>query len=117
MSLTVYGIPSCGTVKKARSWLEGARRPHTFADFRQTPPSAGQVKAWVAKFGARALRNTSGGSYRALGPEKETWSEAEWTAAFADDPMLIKRPVIERDGVPVIVGWNLEDAEIKARLG
>lgn len=117
MTLTVYGIPSCGTVKKARSWLEGARRPHTFVDFREVPPPAAQVTAWVAKFGSRALRNTSGGSYRALGAEKESWTDAQWIAAFTADPMLIKRPVVERDGVPVIVGWNLEDAEIKARLG
>lgn len=117
MALTVYGIPSCGTVKKARAWLESARRPHTFVDFRQTPPPAAQVEAWVATFGSRALRNTSGGSYRALGAEKDTWTEAQWTAAFAADPMLIKRPVVERDGLPLIVGWTLEDAEIKERLG
>lgn len=117
MTLTVYGIPSCGTVKKARSWLDGARRPHRFVDFREAPPTASQVRAWVAKFGARAMRNTSGGSYRALGAEKDSWTEAEWTAAFTHDPMLIKRPVVERDGVPVIVGWNLEDEEISARLG
>ena len=117
MTLTVYGIPSCGTVKKARSWLDGARRPHSFVDFRQTPPSAAQVRGWVAKFGSRALRNTSGGSYRARGPEKDAWTEAQWTAAFIADAMLIKRPVVERDGVPVIVGWTLEETEIVERLG
>ncbi len=117
MALLVYGIPSCGTVKKARAALDGARRPHTFVDFRDKPPSRTQVDAWVAKFGARAMRNTSGGSYRALGPEKESWSDAQWADAFAADPMLIKRPIVERDGKPTIVGWNLDADEIKARLG
>jgi arsenate reductase len=104
--ITVYGIPSCGTVKKALSALTAAGLAHTFVDFRATPPDAAQVARWVQVFGAPALRNTSGGSYRALGPEKDTWSDAQWTAAFQADPMLIKRPVIEREGAPVVVGFR-----------
>lgn len=104
--LRVYGIPSCGTVKKARAWLDDHAKAHTFVDFRATPPTRAQVDAWVAAFGAKALRNTSGGSYRALGPEKDGWDDARWAEAFAADPMLIKRPVVERDGAPVVVGWG-----------
>lgn len=117
MSITVYGIPSCGTVKKALAWLGAAGLPHRFVDFRATPPSAEQVAAWVAAFGAPAMRNTSGGAYRALGPEKDTWDAAQWTRAFAADPMLIRRPVVERGGVPVCVGWRLSEAELHAALG
>lgn len=115
--LLVYGIPSCGTVKKARAWLDAAKRPYRFVDLRETPPSRAQVEAWVAAFGTKALRNTSGGSYRALGAEKDGWSDKQWTDAFAADPMLIKRPVVERAGAPCVVGWTLSDAELAARLG
>ena len=114
--LTVYGIPSCGTVKKARAWLDAAGAPYVFVDLRATPPGAETVASWVAAFGARALRNTSGGSYRALGPEKDTWDDAAWTGAFAGDPMLIKRPVVERDGAPALVGFTADDAELRRRL-
>jgi arsenate reductase len=106
MALTVYGIPTCGTVRKARSWLDANGHAHTFVDLRQSPPARAQVDGWVARFGASALRNTSGGSYRALGPEKDGWSPEQWAAAFAADPMLIKRPVIERDGAPLQVGFR-----------
>jgi arsenate reductase len=104
--LTVYGIPTCATVQKARSWLHEHGIAHTFVDYRQTPPSPERVAHWVRALGASALRNTSGGSYRALGPEKDGWDDAAWIAAFSSDPMLIKRPVIERDGVPVQVGFR-----------
>ncbi len=104
--ITVYGIPTCATVRKARNWLDDHHLAHTFVDFRANPPSPEQVATWVAAWGAAAMRNTSGGSYRALGPEKDTWGDAEWIRAFADDPMLIKRPVIERDGAPVQVGFR-----------
>ena len=104
--LTVYGIPSCGTVKKARQWLDQQGLAHDWVDFRATPPAPERVARWVASFGARAMRNTSGGAYRALGPEKDDWDEAAWLAAFQADPMLIKRPIVERDGVPVAVGFS-----------
>lgn len=115
--LTVYGIPSCGTVRKARAWLSDAGLPFTDVDLRSTPPDRARVEAWAAVFGARALRNTSGGSYRALPADRDDWSDAAWIDAFARDPMLIKRPVIERDGQPVLVGFNLPEGEIRRRLG
>lgn len=114
--LTVYGIPSCGTVKKARRWFDEQELAHTFVDFREDPPSRDQVDRWVATFGAKALRNTSGGAYRALGPEKKDWSEARWAEAFAAEPMLIKRPVIERGGEPVLVGFRGADEDLLERL-
>lgn len=116
MTLTVYGIPTCGTVRKARAWLDANGRAHTFVDFRENPPSRAQIDAWVARFGAKALRNTSGGAYRALGDDKATWSDTRWAQAFAADPMLIKRPVIERDGAPVLVGFRGDDATIAQAL-
>jgi arsenate reductase (glutaredoxin) len=102
----VYGIPSCGTVKKAQHALSDAGLEHTFVDFRATPPSGERVARWVAAFGAAAMRNTSGSAYRALGPEKDTYDDAQWTSLFTADPMLIKRPVIEVDGTPRSVGFR-----------
>lgn len=116
MTLRVYGIPSCGTVKKALSWLQQQGVAAEFVDFRSVPPSAAQVARWVDTFGDRALRNTSGGSYRALPADKDGWDTARWTAEFTADPMLIKRPVIERDGVPVQVGFRGDDEALRATL-
>jgi arsenate reductase len=106
MSLVVHGIPSCGTVRKARAWLDANGVAHAFVDLRSAPPDRGTIAGWVARFGARALRNTSGGSYRALGPEKDSWTDEQWIAAFVADPMLIKRPVITRAGIPIQVGFR-----------
>lgn len=117
MAITVYGIPSCGTVKKARAWLDEKGIAHTFVDFKTTPPSSERVQAWVAAFGAKPMRNTSGGSYRALPDEKATWSDAAWSVRFVADPMLIKRPVIESNGKPVSVGFKDESALLAVLTG
>ena len=106
MALTVYGIKICDTVRRARKWLDQHDVPHSFVDFRATPVGRDRVEGWVAALGAKALRNTSGGAYRALPADKKTWSDARWVEAFAAEPMLVKRPVIERDGVAVMVGFR-----------
>ncbi len=115
--VTVYGIPSCGTVKKARAALDEAGVPHAFVDLRAAPPARAAVDGWVAAFGAAAMRNTSGGAYRALGPEKDGWTDAQWAAAFTADPMLIRRPVITRDGAPVAVGFRDPAGVLRALRG
>jgi len=106
MTIDIYGIPTCGTVKKARKWLTEQGLDHNWVDFRKTPPSKEQVKTWVEALGAKAMRNTSGGAYRALPPAKKEWDEATWLGLFAEDPMLIKRPILEIDGVPKAVGFK-----------
>jgi arsenate reductase len=115
-SLTVYGIPNCDTVKKARRWLQAHDAAHDFVDYRADPPDAERVAAWVEALGSKALRNTSGGAYRKLPADKKTWSDTRWVEAFAAEPMLIKRPVIERDGVAVKVGFRGTDEELSAQL-
>lgn len=114
--LKVYGIPTCGTVRKARAWLDEQGAPYDWVDLRQSPPDRATIDRWIAAFGAKALRNTSGGAYRALGPEKAEWDDARWAEAFAADPMLIKRPVIERDALPVLVGFRAPEPELRERL-
>lgn len=115
--MKVYGIPTCGTVRKAKSWLDNKKIDYVSVDLRQNPPSRAQLQGWVRAVGSRALRNTSGGSYRALGEEKESWSEEQWLDAFAADPMLIKRPVIERDGSLLLVGFSRSESELQEIFG
>lgn len=114
--LIVYGIPNCGTVKKARAWLDARGVEHTFVDFRKNPVDRAEIDRWVAALGSKALRNTSGGSYRALGDEKKTWDDATWAGHFAEDPMLIKRPVITGPSGPLMAGFRGSDEQIAERL-
>lgn len=116
-NLQVYGIPNCGTCKKAFQWLEQQGLPYEFIDTKKQPPSAEQIGEWVAQLGEKALRNTSGQSYRSLGAERETWTAAEWIAAYAKDAMLIKRPLFVKNGTAIMVGFKGNDTEILAKLG
>jgi arsenate reductase len=60
------------------------------------------------------MRNTSGGSYRALGEEKQTWNDKQWAAAFIKDPMLLKRPLIEFNTEAIATGFKGTDTELQS---
>ena len=116
MSLIVYGIPTCSTVTTARRWLTAHGFEHEFVDFRAHPPDRAAVASWVRQFGAQAMKNTSGGAYRELGAEKDRWTEEQWTEAFFANPMLIRRPLVTRDGAPILVGWKYGEADLMVLL-
>ena len=96
--MILYGIPTCDSVRNARTHLDLAGIEYTFVDLRANPPSRAQIEGWISTLGALRLRNTSGRAFRQLGPEKTSFTDAQWAEAYAQDPMLLKRPIIERDG-------------------
>ncbi|MGD1865079.1 MAG: Spx/MgsR family RNA polymerase-binding regulatory protein [Phormidesmis sp.] len=116
MSLNVYGIPNCGTCKKAMAWLEENEIDYTFINTKEQPPTEDMIQQWVAELTARPMRNTSGLSYRALGEEKKEWSDEKWISAFTEDAMLLKRPLFEKDGKAVMVGFRAKEEQKIAAL-
>ena len=117
MTLQVYGIPNCGTCKKALQWLDDHKISYTFINTKEQPPSRQLIQAWVETLGEKPLRNTSGQSYRALGETKQAWSNEQWIEAFAQDAMLIKRPLFVKDSKAVMTGFRASEAVLKETLG
>jgi arsenate reductase (glutaredoxin) len=117
MTLTIYGIPTCSTCKKALQWLDSRSIAYEFVNTKQAPPTRAMVAAWVEALGNKALRNTSGQSYRALGDQKHTWGDPEWIDAFSQDAMLLKRPLFVKDGSAVLVGFRATETVLQETLG
>jgi arsenate reductase (glutaredoxin) len=109
MSLQVYGIPSCGTCKKALNWLNTNGIAYEFINTKDQPPDRATIAYWVSTLSAKPMRNTSGQSYRSLGEAKQTWTDEQWVEAFAQDAMLLKRPLFVSAGTAIAVGFK-EDA-------
>jgi arsenate reductase (glutaredoxin) len=106
MSIQVYGIPTCGTCKKALQWLDAQGISYEFINTKERPPSLEQITSWVESLGEKPMRNTSGQSYRALDEVKDTWDRSQWVTAFSDDVMLLKRPIFVKDNVAIAVGFR-----------
>ena len=105
MQVQVYGIPNCGSVKKARSFLESHGVGYVFVDFKKTPPSRDKIVYWIQKTSLQVLLSTKGTTYKKLGLKEQNLNDEQKIQAMLQNPTLIKRPVIESGDV-VIVGYD-----------
>lgn len=117
MTLVVYGIPTCGTCKKALAWLDHQGVIYDFINTKLSPPPRDTIQGWVQRLGVKPLLNTSGQVYRGLPAARQTWTEAQWVEALAADAMLLKRPLFVRDGAVVMAGFRPQQPDLRARLG
>ena len=66
MTLTIYGIPNCDTVKKARTWLEGRGMAYDFHDYKKAGADAVQVAGWCDALGWETVLNRAGTTFKKL---------------------------------------------------
>lgn len=93
----VYGIPNCDSVKKARTWFASQSIPFEFHDFKKQGLPAEALNRWTAAVGWQKLVNRSGTTWRKLDPAAQAAviDEASAGKLMADQPSVIKRPVVE----------------------
>ncbi len=98
--ITLYGIPNCDTVKKARTWLAEQGQDVDFHDFKKQGLDAGTVTAWLEQIDWDVLVNRKGTTWRKLPDERKAavTGKAGALALMLEQPSVIKRPVLDRDG-------------------
>lgn len=94
--VTIYGIPNCDTMKKARVWLGQHGVEHVFHDYRKAGVDRARLEGWVAEHGWEAILNRSGTTFRAL-PDaaKADLNAAKAVELMLAQPGMIKRPVLD----------------------
>lgn len=98
MTLTLYGIRNCDTMKKARAWLDTAGIAYTFHDYKVAGAAPAVVAKWVDALGWETVLNRSGTTFRALpDAEKAGLDAVKAVALMAAQPSMIKRPILEGD--------------------
>ena len=94
----LYGITNCATVKKARLWLDENNIAYQFVDLKKTPPTAEQLKHWLAYIPLDTLINKRGTTWRKLTPEQQAHLMREHSS-------IIKRPILEHNH-HVFIGFD-----------
>ncbi len=115
MTVTVYGIPNCDTVKKARDWLTARGITYAFHDYKKAGIDAARLTQWAETAGWERLLNRAGTTFRKL-PEadRSDLDQAKAIAIMLANPSCIKRPVVEH-GEGLLVGFKDADwAEVLA---
>jgi arsenate reductase len=95
VTVTIYGIRNCDTMKKARAWLDARGIAYAFHDYAASPIERATLEGWARQVGWERLCNRAGTTFRKL-PEAETrdLTEAKALDLMAARPSMIKRPVV-----------------------
>jgi Spx/MgsR family transcriptional regulator len=109
VSLTLYGIPNCDTVKKARAWLDQHGLAYSFHDYKKAGADPAKLTAWCAAAGWEKVLNRAGTTFRKLpDADKADLDQARAVALMVVNPSCIKRPIIEHAG-GLLVGFKADE--------
>ncbi len=104
----VYGIPNCDTVKKTLNWLDARKLPYSFHDYKKLGIEPGKLKIWCSQVGWELILNKKSTTWRELdaGTQAAVTNAAQAIKLMTAHTSIIKRPVIEKDGKVIAVGFN-----------
>lgn len=106
MTPTLYGIPNCDTVKKARVWLDQHGVAYAFHDYKKAGIDRARLEGWVAEHGWETVLNRAGTTFRALADADKAGLDADKAVALMlAQPSMIKRPVLDLGG-RTLVGFK-----------
>lgn len=114
MTLTLFGIPNCDTVKKARTYLDGRGLAYQFHDYKKAGVTQEHLERWASQVGWEKLLNKAGTTFKKLpDADKGDIDEGKAITLMLANPSMIKRPVVE-GGKTLLVGFNpaMYDAEL-----
>lgn len=106
-TITVFGIPNCDTVKKARLWLQGQGIAYHFHDFKKDGVPADTLERWMRAVDWELLLNRKGTTWRKLDAalQASVHGAASAAALMRAQPSVIKRPVVQWPDGRVTVGF------------
>ena len=116
MSITIYGIKNCDTMKKARAWLDDHDVAHGFHDYKTAGIEKSRLKQWSDELGWETLLNRAGTTFKKLpDADKDGLTESKAIALMLAQPSMIKRPVLDL-GNKRVVGFkpDIYAKEVKA---
>lgn len=109
MTITLYGIPGCDTVKKARNWLEGKGLAYTFHDYKKHGADRAKLADWQEQAGWEKVINRAGTTFRKLpDADKDGLDAAKAVRVMEAHPSTIKRPIVETPG-GLLVGFKPDE--------
>lgn len=106
LTMVIYGIRNCDTMKKAMALLDAQGCAYEFIDYKKAGVAARHLPDWSARAGWQKLLNTRGLMWKKLSDEQRAdVDEQKALALMAEYPALIKRPVLDT-GKALLVGFD-----------
>ena len=122
MTITIYGIKSCSTMKKAFTKLDELGVNYNFHDYKKQGIDKESVQRWVDELGIDKVLNKRGTTWRKLTDEQKQAADANIDTAIdllIENTSMIKRPIVEgqladkNNGQPILL-CGFDEAEFEA---
>jgi arsenate reductase (glutaredoxin) len=109
--MIVYGIKNCNTVKSAVNWLKQHHISFEFHDYKTQKISPDKLRDWCKQLGWERLVNKRGATWRQLSEQDQSsiCDESTAIAMMLAKTSLIKRPLLEREGKVLTIGFHEGD--------
>jgi arsenate reductase (glutaredoxin) len=96
MEVQIFGVRKSSDTRKALRFFAERRIKTHFVDLQERAASAGELRRFAQKFGAEALVDRGSRRYAELGLGAARLSEDRWLEKLADEPLLLRLPLVRR---------------------
>lgn len=99
MTIKIYGIPNCDTMKKAFDFLKANGVAYEFHDYKTQGIDETRLKSWAKSIGWEKVLNKGSTTFKDLpDASKSDLDEAKAIKLMVAQPSMIKRPIWEVGG-------------------
>ncbi len=103
MEVQIFGIRKSAETRKALRFFSERRIKTHFVDLNERAASPGELRRFAQKFGIGALIDHDSATYQDLGLRHARMSDETWLSKLAEEPLLLKVPLV-RNGNQLTIG-------------
>ena len=94
MEVQIFGHKKDPETRRAQRFFAERRVKVHFVDLTERAASPGELRRFAQKFGVEALIDREGRRFAARGLGPARYGEERWLALLADDPGLLRTPLV-----------------------
>jgi arsenate reductase-like glutaredoxin family protein len=94
MEVQIFGIRKSADTRKALRFFAERRVKTHFVDLQERAASLGELRRFVQKFGVGALIDRGSRRFADLGLGVARLSDDRWVAKLAEEPLLLRMPLV-----------------------
>lgn len=98
MEVQIFGVKNSADTRKALRFFSERRVKTHFVDFAERPASLSELRRFAQKYGINALIDRESRSFESLGMRYATLSDERWLDRLADEPLLLRMPLVRQIG-------------------
>ena len=104
--IKMYGIKNCDAVRKAEKWLKYQDIAYSFHNIQSEKINKAIFDSWLIPHKFETIINKKSATWRGLPKEtRRKWLESQNTELLLELPTIIKRPILDVDGI-IYVGFT-----------